>query len=89
MAHATIAAPGGTGSGKTGTRKIRLTVTTLAWAGIVALAVTFVGKLFECVFAVGRGVNDVVLVLLGGEHGEAVMMARGHDDVAHARLLGE
>ena len=44
MAHATIAAPGGTGSGKTGTRKIRLTVTTLAWAGIVALAVTFVVK---------------------------------------------
>jgi uncharacterized membrane protein YozB (DUF420 family) len=41
MAHATIAAPGGTG---TGSRKIRFTFTTLAWAGIVALAVTFVIK---------------------------------------------
>ena len=50
---------------------------------------TFVGKLAENVFAVGRGVDDVVLVLLGGEHGEAIVMARGHDDVAHARLFGE
>jgi hypothetical protein len=41
MAHATIAAPGGTG---TGSRKIRFTFTTLAWVGIVVLAVTFVIK---------------------------------------------
>ncbi len=54
-----------------------------------ALAIALVGELFERVFAVRRGVNDVVLVLFGGEHGEAIVMARGHDDVAHARLPGE
>jgi uncharacterized membrane protein len=41
MAHATISVPGGTG---TRSRKTRLTVTTLAWTGIVGLAVAFVIK---------------------------------------------
>lgn len=41
MAHATVSAPGGT---RTGGRKARFTVTTLAWTAIVGLAVAFVIK---------------------------------------------
>lgn len=41
MAHATISAPAGARSGN---RRVKLTATTLAWTGIVVLAVGFVAK---------------------------------------------
>ena len=37
----------------------------------------------------GRGGDDVEGICLGVEHGEAVMMFRGDDDVFHPRRLGE
>ena len=47
------------------------------------------GQFLERIAMEGRGVDDVVRAGLGVEHGEAVVVLRGDDDVLHAGVLGD
>ena len=54
-----------------------------------ALFAALFGELFEGVAVEGRGCDDVEGVDFGVEHGEAVVMFGGDDDVLHAGGFGE
>src|SRR5262249_37287463 len=49
-----------------------------------SLLAALVGQLFKGIFSIRSGIDDVPLVLLGGEHSETVMMFAGDGDVLHA-----
>ena len=58
-------------------------------AELDALLAALFGEFFEGIALEGRGVDDVEGIGLGVEHGEAVVVFGGDDDVLHAGGLGE
>ena len=50
-----------------------------------ALPVALVGQHFQNILLIGRRIDDVPVILLRTEHGEAIVMLAGDGDVLHAR----